>query len=128
MLHYRYILLLACLSVLLVACTKNKKLGITSMKVIMWDMAKVEAFGINYLGTKSQAEKDSILKVKYAEVFALHKTKESHFFESLAAYKKNPTQYRALIDSLNTYASKQRDQYFNQQIETADTTAKPIAQ
>jgi hypothetical protein len=99
-------------------------LGITSMKIIMWDMAKVEAFGINYLGSKSQAQKDSILKVKYAEVFALHHTKESQFFESLTEYKRSPTKYRALIDSLNTYASKQRDNYFNQQIEAADSTVK----
>jgi len=116
------------LSVLFAACKKNKILGITSMKVIMWDMAKIEAFGTNYLGTKPQEEKDSILKVKYAEVFALHHTKESQFFESLEAYKRNPTKYRALIDSLNIYASKQRDQYFNQKVEATDTNAKPIAQ
>ncbi len=91
-------------------------------------MAKVEAFGINYLATKTLSQKDSILKVKYAEVFILHHTKESQFFESLAAYKKNPTKYRELIDSLNTYASWQRDQYFNQQIENADSSVKPTAQ
>jgi len=127
MLKTRCIFLIAVAAFVFASCNRNKVLGITSMKVIMWDMAKVEAFGINYLSSKSQAQKDSILTLKYAEVFALHKTKESQFFESLAAYKRDPAKYRALLDSLNTYASKQRDQYFNQQVEAADSTViKPV--
>lgn len=124
----KYVMHIFFISLLFWECKKKEKLGIKSMKVIMWDMSKVEAFGTNYLISTSSFKKDSILKVKYAEVFALHHTTQAQFFASLDAYKKNPTEYRALIDSLNIYASKQRDQYFNQQIENADTTAKPIAQ
>ncbi len=124
----KYVMHIFFISLLFWACKKTEKLGIKSMKVIMWDMSKVEAFGTNYLISTTTFKKDSILKVKYAEVFALHHTTPEQFFASLEAYKNNPTEYRALIDSLNVYASKQRDQYFNQQIENADTTAKPIAQ
>ncbi|HSC53648.1 MAG TPA: DUF4296 domain-containing protein [Phnomibacter sp.] len=119
----------ACLVFTLASCKREKILGITSMKVVMWDMAKVEGFGLNYLGMKPVAEKDSILKQKYAEVFALHHTSQEQFFASLKYYKDHPNKYRDLIDSLNTYATQQRDRYYNDKVEatatTDTTTAKP---
>ena len=54
-----------------------------------------------------------MLKVKediplYEQVFAVHKISKKQFFDSYHYYEAHPVAYKELIDSLESYANKQK--------------------
>ncbi len=109
----------ACL-LLMAACSgADQPLGFEKMKLVMWDMAKVEGFGNSYLISQVPAKKDSILAMKYAEVLALHKVSEADFFASMQYYRQHPKEYRRLLDSMAVHAERKRQEYYEYQ-------AKPL--
>ncbi|MCU0334223.1 MAG: DUF4296 domain-containing protein [Chitinophagaceae bacterium] len=102
------------------ACSgADQPLGFEKMKLVMWDMAKVEGFGNSYLISQVPAKKDSILAMKYAEVLALHKVSEADFFASMQYYRQHPKEYRRLLDSMAVHAERKRQEYYEYQ-------AKPL--
>jgi len=44
----------------------------------------------------------------YEQVFAIHKLTKKEFFDSYHYYESHPVAYKELIDSLETYANKQK--------------------
>lgn len=120
---------------LLAACGgADQPLGFEKMKLVMWDMTKVEGFGNSYLISEVPAKKDSILARKYAEVLALHKVSEADFFASMQYYRQHPKEYRRLLDSIAVHAERKRQQYYEYQakplkkvVANADSTGATVA-
>jgi len=97
--------------VLLVSCnsgTPKNVLPVNTMKVVMFDMLKADEWYARKL-----AGDTLMLRIKddiplYEQVFAIHKLTKKEFFDSYHYYESHPVAYKELIDSLETYANKQK--------------------
>jgi hypothetical protein len=97
--------------VLLVSCnsgTPKNVLPVNTMKVVMFDMLKADEWYARKL-----AGDTLMLRIKddiplYEQVFAIHKLTKKEFFVSYHYYESHPVAYKELIDSLETYANKQK--------------------
>ncbi len=69
---------------------------------------------VNYYLTEDSLEqsRDSIRVQKYLDVLSLHKTDTIAFAKSLAYYKTNVKEFSQLVDSLNSFAIKEREKRF----------------
>ncbi len=95
-------------------CTSNKKkpsaaIPFDSMKVIMWDLYKADAYIATYIS------KDSVAKAKqasielYKKVFRIHKVNKEDFDKSCAYYIEHPDKHKILLDSLLVFAQRKPD-------------------
>jgi len=95
-------------------CTSNKKkpsatIPFDSIKVIMWDLYRADAYIANYIS------KDSVAKAKQASielyeiVFRTHKVSKEDFYKSCAYYLDNPDKHKILLDSLLAFAQRKPD-------------------
>lgn len=97
--------------VLLVSChneTPKMVLPVNTMKVVMFDMLKADEWYARKLVGDTL-----MLKVKediplYEQVFAIHKLTKKQFFDSYHYYEAHPVAYKELVDSLESYANKQK--------------------
>lgn len=112
-------------TIILTACNAgaHTELDSQKMKVLLWDLSKAEAFHTYYLVRDSARNADSATKAVYAKIFALHKVSADDFFYTLDIYRNDPMRYRVLMDSVNTYGSKQRELLFAPAETTTDTAA-----
>ena len=97
--------------VLLVSCnggTPKDVLPVNTMKVVMFDMLKADEWYARKLAgdTLMLRMKDDI--PLYEQVFAIHKLTKKEFFDSYHYYEAHPVAYKELVDSLETYANKQK--------------------
>ena len=97
--------------VLLVACNSRlpkNVLPVNTMKVVMFDMLKADEWYARKLAgdTLMLRMKDDI--PLYEQVFAVHKLTKKEFFDSYHYYEAHPVAYKELIDSLESYANKQK--------------------
>lgn len=115
---------------LLAACNGNGKeqlLNINQMKVIVWDMLKADE-----LYTIQQA-KDSTLRtqkknlVYYEKIFAYHKISRSGFYQSFKYYEAHPPQMKELLDSLDQYATRERNRSFMRYGQSGSTSGKSVS-
>lgn len=83
------------------------------MKKVLWELSRVEAYTNNYLHLNSTGQKDSLARLKYAQVFAYNKIKPEQFFRTLALYRENPAAFRVLLDSVNAYGSRSRENFYS---------------
>jgi hypothetical protein len=88
--------------------TPNNVLPVNTMKVVMFDMLKADEWYARKL-----AGDTLMLRIKddiplYEQVFAIHKLTKKEFFDSYHYYEAHPIAYKELIDSLETYANKQK--------------------
>jgi hypothetical protein len=98
-------------SVLLVSCNNGvpkNVLPVNTMKVVMFDMLKADEWYARKLIGDTL-----MLRVKediplYEQVFAVHKLTKKEFFDSYHYYEAHPIAYKELVDSLESYANKQR--------------------
>jgi len=97
--------------VLLVSCnngTPKNVLPVNTMKVVMFDMLKADEWYARKLVGDTL-----MLRVKediplYEQVFAVHKLTKKEFFDSYHYYEVHPIAYKELVDSLESYANKQK--------------------
>ena len=97
--------------VLLVACNSGlpkNVLPVNTMKVVMFDMLKADEWYARKLVGDTL-----MLRVKediplYEQVFAVHKLTKKEFFDSYHYYEAHPIAYKELVDSLESYANKQK--------------------
>ena len=97
--------------VLLVACNSRLPkniLPVNTMKVVMFDMLKADEWYARKL-----AGDTLMLRIKddiplYEQVFAVHKLTKKEFFDSYHYYEAHPVAYKELVDSLESYANKQK--------------------
>jgi hypothetical protein len=97
--------------VLFVSCnggTPKNVLPINTMKVVMFDMLKADEWYAQKLvgDTLMLRVKDDI--PLYEQVFAIHKLTKKEFFDSYHYYEAHPVAYKELVDSLESYANKQK--------------------
>jgi hypothetical protein len=98
---------------LLLSCQPgNKNIGFNKTLSILWDISYAEAYDANYSAAKPQAERDSLLAIKYAQVFAMHRVPPRDFFYTLDMYRKAPKEYLRLMDSLNIYGERKRQAHY----------------
>ena len=97
--------------VLLAGCnggTPKNVLPVNTMKVVMFDMLKADEWYARKLVGDTL-----MLKVKediplYEQVFAVHKITKKQFYDSYHYYEAHPVAYKELVDSLESYANKQK--------------------
>ena len=97
--------------VLLVSCnneTPKNVRPVDAMKVVMFDMLKADEWYARKLVGDTL-----MLKVKediplYEQVFAVHKITKKQFYDSYHYYEAHPVAYKELVDSLESYANKQK--------------------
>jgi len=115
---------------LMAACKGNSKeqlLDINQMKVIVWDMLKADE-----LYTMQQV-KDSSLRIQkknleyYEKIFAYHKINRSTFYNAFAYYEAHPLQMRELLDSIDQYATRERNRSFMRDGQNGNTSGKGLS-
>ena len=101
--HFLFVLF-----VFFVACTK-KTIPLNKMKVIVWDMTCADELYFE------KVQKDSSLIKKkenirlYEQVFLVHKISKDEFYSNYKFYQEHADQYKILIDSVQSYATRQRN-------------------
>lgn len=83
-----------------------------SMKVVMWDMMKADELylRISAKDTTAARRKENIRL--YEQVFAVHRITKKQFDRSYHFYAAHPDQFKLLLDSLDTYALRERTKQF----------------
>jgi uncharacterized protein DUF4296 len=104
------------LFVFFVQCTPEDKkipseiLPVDTMKIIVWHLIEAGDYAT------SLKEKDTTIKslnTKYfSEVLKLHHINKENFFKSFNFYQSHPYFNNVLFDSVNAYASRQRNQIY----------------
>lgn len=95
-------------------CKSSKKkpalsIPFDTMKVIMWDLFRADAYVANYI------TKDSTKKVKqasielYEKIFLLHKVDKEKFYTNCVYYLKNPDKHKILLDSIIAMVNRNKD-------------------
>ncbi|HSR38495.1 MAG TPA: DUF4296 domain-containing protein [Phnomibacter sp.] len=98
---------------------RSQQLTDEQMKRLLWDLSRAEAFQTYYLNKDTTTNKEKIADTLYGKIFALHKVSSEAFFASLQEYKKDPVRFKILMDSVNAYGNRLREQGF---LEANDTT------
>ena len=115
---------------LLAACKgggNEQVLSINQMKVIMWDMLKAdELYAV-------QQGKDSTIRIQkknlayYEAIFAYHKINRSTFYKAFAYYEAHPLQMKELLDSIDQYATRERNRSFMRYGQSGNTSGKSVS-
>ncbi len=100
------------ISFITISCwsSANKEiLGIDSMKVVMWDMMKVDELYLRIVAKDSTARKRNENVHLYKEVLLLHKVRKGQFDSSYKFYEAHPVQFKILIDSLEAFSTREKN-------------------
>ena len=126
----QFLLFLLAIGGLLAACRGNsneQQLDINEMKVIVWDMLKADE-----LYTVQQV-KDSTLRIQkknleyYEKIFAYYKISRSTFYKSFTYYEAHPQQMKVLLDSIDQYATRERNRSFMRYGQSGKTSGKSVS-
>lgn len=103
-------------SIVFVYCTPEDKkippevLPVDTMKIIVWHLIEAGDYA------SSLKEKDSTIKslntIYFSEVLKLHHLDKNDFLKSFNFYQSNPYFNGILFDSINAYASRQRNEIY----------------
>lgn len=91
---------------------KRGVLSINEMKLVLWDVMQADEFAVTYIPKDSTLNLERETNRLYQKVFLLHKTDSAQFFKSFDYYRNHPDHYRVLIDSLQAYSNRERDNRF----------------
>ncbi|MCX6262913.1 MAG: DUF4296 domain-containing protein [Bacteroidetes bacterium] len=115
---------------LLAACKgggNEQVLSINQMKVIVWDMLKAdELYAV-------QQGKDSTIRIQkknltyYETIFAYHKISRTTFYKAFAYYEAHPLQMKELIDTLDQYATREKNRSFQRYGQGGSTSAPAVS-
>ena len=78
------------------------------MSEVLWDVIRVDAFTTSYIkkdSTKNAAAENAKMQMK---VFTDHHVTRESFYNSFAYYKKNPVQFKTILDSLVNRKTRER--------------------
>lgn len=84
---------------------------VQKMKLIVWDLEIAEQTA----SEKFVLQKDSLRMEAtslYQQVFAKYKTNKATFYKSMSYYETHPDVLTILLDSVNTYGSRQRTEAY----------------
>lgn len=101
---------------LAVSCGRSKNdgiIGIDSMKVVMWDMMKADELYMRMMAKDITLYHSKERIRLYKEVFALHHITRGKFDSSYKFYAAHPEQFKILADSLDLYATREKNKIFN---------------
>ena len=93
------------------------------MKVVFFDMMLADEFQNYYAGRDTMFNFDSIRAQNYLDILKLHKIDSNLFKRSIEYYKGDIIAFGILIDSVNQYASREREKRFQVQAATSDSLA-----
>lgn len=111
----KHILMVILLYSCVIACRQSnetKPLPIQSMKLVMWDLLKADEW---YL---SKSIKDTtVVKSKenirlFEQVFSIHGITKDRFYSSYRYYEAHPLEMKILIDSVDQFASRERNRAY----------------
>ena len=77
-----------------------------------------------------QQAKDSTLRIQkknlvyYEKIFAYHKISRSSFYKSFEYYEAHPPKMKELLDSLDQYATRERNRSFMRYGQSGSTSGK----
>lgn len=113
----RLLLILVIGSALLQAC--SDKSGVPAniiqpeeMGSLLFDLNMAEDFVSVYVARDSAKNKNVEIKKEYQKVFLLHNVTEAQFETSYAFYRKNLDLFKLVMDKVNTYAQKKRNELY----------------
>jgi hypothetical protein len=88
--------------------TNKDLLTADSMKVVMWDMLKVDEL-YNRLVQKDSTFRNSKENIRfYEEVYALHHITKKQFDNTYKYYETHPVEFKILLDSIDAYAAREQ--------------------
>jgi hypothetical protein len=92
---------------------KGDILGQDTMKLVMWDMLRADEYFTRLsLHDSTGAKKNERFRL-YQQVFDIHHITKGKFDTSYLYYAAHPVAYKLLIDSLETFAARERAKVFN---------------
>jgi hypothetical protein len=100
---------------------------VNQMKVIVWDMLKADEL------YAAQQVKDITFRIQkknliyYENIFAYHKISRSTFYKAFSDYEAHPLQMKELLDSVDQYASRERNRSFMRYGESGNISRKGIS-
>ena len=126
----RFFLFLMAIGGLLAACRGNSNerlLDINEMKVIVWDMMKADE-----LYSVQQAKDSTLRKQKknleyYEKIFAYHKISRFTFYKSFTYYEAHPLEMKELLDSIDQYATREKNRSFVKYGQSGNTSGKAVS-
>ncbi len=108
--HCAYIVLFFCLTVMSCRSGDNELLPADTMKVVMWDMLKIDEL-YSQMMIKDSALRHTRTNLRlYEEVFALHHITRAQFEKNYKFYESHPIEFKRLLDSIETHAERERTQ------------------
>ncbi len=96
------------------SCTSQKHkpsatIPFDSMKVVVWDLFKADAYVEKYISKDSvQYAKQKSIEL-YETIFLIHKIDKKDFYKSCAYYLANPGKHKTLLDSIISMANSKSD-------------------
>ncbi len=107
----KYFVCLFSVACIMTSCRSHNHeiLGIDTMKVVMWDMLKMDEVYLRMLAKDSTAAKRKENIRLYEEVFALHHISKGQFDSSYKFYESHPVNFKLLIDSLNAFGTREKN-------------------
>lgn len=91
---------------------KGDILSVNDMKLVVWDMIRVDEFAASFVVKDSSINLNKKTNELYQKVFVLHKTDSARFFKSFAYYRNHPADYKILLDSLNAFSNREKENRF----------------
>ncbi|HEY1018372.1 MAG TPA: DUF4296 domain-containing protein [Sediminibacterium sp.] len=100
----------------LAACRSNSSnngiLVADTMKAVMWDMMRADEVYLRMTVKDSTAARRKENIRLYEQVFAIHGITKKQFDSSYRYYASHPSDFKRLLDSLDTYATRERSRLF----------------
>lgn len=91
------------------AChTSDEKLDPETMKVVLWDVMKMDELYNQMIIKDSTLRKGKEFIRLYEEVYALHHITKKQFDNTYRYYESHPIEMQALLDSVDTYAAREK--------------------
>lgn len=93
------------------ACRSRQQevMPLDSMKVVIFDLLRMDQYFV-VMQAKDTTKRRSKENIRlYDEVYALHHITKARFDSSYRYYESHPSLFRQLIDSLDTYALREKN-------------------
>jgi hypothetical protein len=104
------------MAILSVACNTHKSrfkpLPMNQMKLITWDLMKASEWHSLIVANDSLARKRKEDIRLYAQVFAIHGVTREQYFDSYKYYESHPIDFKALSDSIDALATREKSHLF----------------
>lgn len=120
------------LSLVIASCKGGKEtpsqamIPFDTMKQVMWDMTVAGEYAYFALTKDSTKLTRADALLIYSKAFAIHHITPEQFKWNLDQYARDPDLEKRLMDSLQQYANKQREEYYKKRTSPLPTTPEPV--